>query len=295
MTSPAAAAEQEETPLPGDWGPDLLDAILSSPNPQAGEALLRAAFAAGPAVIPRLEAALKDDRTAEFAAQALAFIGGEKALAVLWKLQTDPRDLNLRRFYYGALGEYASPQATQILSEVINRSDAEPDRTVTEAAILALTVHSDATLVPKLKEAAAKLQDVVIRDDLDNALAVIEARSKYLATPEGKKAGSSIEQAVRTYFYPALEPPPPETPSKPPTKPATPEPSLVKVNIQQLTFSPDNSRALARVVFEDPTALAYYDMVLQKQYGEWAVANVWLGSEAEKTPPAPAKAPAKQP
>jgi len=39
------------------------------------------------------------------------------------------------------------------------------------------------------------------------------------------------------------------------------------------------------VVFQDPSALANYDMVLQKQYGDWIIASVWLGEETEKTPP----------
>ncbi|HZP00638.1 MAG TPA: hypothetical protein VFD30_10120 [Terriglobia bacterium] len=284
------AFEQEEAPLPGDWGPDLLYAILNSPNPEAGEDLLRAAFAAGQEIIPKLEAALKDDRTAEFAAQSLAFIGGEKALDLLWKLQKDPRDLNLRRFYYGALGEYDAPEATQVLLDVIRRSDSEPDRTVTEAAILALTLSSDLKVVPRLKDAAAKLQDVVIRDDVENAVAVIQSRAKFLATPEGKKAGGSIEQAVRTYFYPALQPPPPGAPPGTAEKSGSHATPVVKVEVQRLTFSPDKSRALARVIFEDPTAVANYDMILQKRYGNWMIASVWLGTEAEKAPPpAPAK------
>jgi hypothetical protein len=51
-----------------------------------------------------------------------------------------------------------------------------------------------------------------------------------------------------------------------------------------LAFSPDKTRALARVTFEDPSAVANYDMVLQKRYGEWFVASVWLGGEREKAP-----------
>ena len=46
-------------------------------------ALFHASFAAGPDLVPFLEASLKDDRTAEFAAQSLAFIGGDKALKIL--------------------------------------------------------------------------------------------------------------------------------------------------------------------------------------------------------------------
>ena len=198
-TTSAPAAEEEEKPLPGDWAVALLDAMERSPNPEAQDALLRAVAATGPAVIPQLEEALKDDRTAEFAAQALAFMGGEKAIQILWKLQSDPRDLNLRRFYYGALGEYDAPEATQTLLDVINRADAEPDRTVTEAAVVALTVRSDPKLLAPLREAQAKIQDVVIRLDLENALEVIERRGKYLASPQAKQAGGSVEAAVQTY------------------------------------------------------------------------------------------------
>ena len=95
---------EDEKPLPGDWAVDLLYRMLSSANPQAADDLLRAAAAAGPEIIPQLEEGLKEDGTAEFAAQALAYIGGPKALEILWKAVGDPRDLNLRRFYYGALG-----------------------------------------------------------------------------------------------------------------------------------------------------------------------------------------------
>jgi hypothetical protein len=291
--APAATDAEEEQPLPGDWAPELLDAILSSPNEEAQFALLRATFAAGPAVIPQLAVALKDDRTAEYAAQSLAYIGGDQALPILWKLLPDPRDLNLRRFTYGALAEFDSPQATDLLFDVINKSDNEPDRTVTESAVIALTVRTDTTLLPRLIASEKKLQDVVIRDDLDNARTVIEERAKYLASPEGKKSGGSIESAVRTYFIPALEPPlPPETaaPSpdrkvvgKTPTVP-TPEKSrpLVSVDVRSVTLSPDKNRALARVVFEDPSSLAYYDFVLQKRFGNWTIASVWLGPEVEK-------------
>jgi hypothetical protein len=285
--APATGSETEETPLPGDWAPELLDAILSSPNEQASEALYRAVFAAGPSVIPQLEEALKDDRTAEFAAQSLAFIGGDKALGILGKLVTDPRNLNLRRFYYGALGEFDSPQATDLLFEVINRSDSEPDRSVTEAALIALTVRSDPKLLARMREAESKLRDVVIRDDLDNARAVIEGRANYLASPEGKKGRGSAEDAVRTYFIPALLPPPPPPTSKVPT-PRVPEKSEVKVEIRNLTLAPDKTRALAKVTFEDSSAVAQYDIVLQKRYGDWTVASVWLGPEYEKPQPKPA-------
>ncbi len=282
QANPAEISELagDDSVLPGDWAPELLWAILSSPNPAASESLYHAAFAAGPSLVPQLVAALKDDRTAEFAAQSLAFIGGEPALNALWKLQEDKRDLNLRRFCYGALGEFDSPQATDALFNVIEHSDSEPDRTVTEAAILALTVRSDSKVLARIKAAESKVRDVVIKDDLENASAVIGQRAKYLATPEGQKAGGSLEAAVRTYFIAALEPPPP-APGRQPEKPA------VKVDIRQLTFSPDKTRALARVTFEDPSAIAYYDMVLQKRAGNWTLASVWLGQEEEKPAAAP--------
>jgi len=290
--APAAAGAEEDQPLPGDWGPELLYSILSSPNEEAQFGLVRAAFAAGPAIIPQLSAALMDDRTAEYAAESLAYIGGDQALPALWKLLSDPRDLNLRRFTYGALAEFDSPQATDALFDVISKSDNEPDRTVTEAAVIALTVRTDTNLLPRLIASGKKLQDVVIRDDLDNARAVIEERAKYLASPEGKKSGGSIESAVRTYFIPALEPPSPETGTVAPAwksagkasvTPSQEKPrSLVRVDVRSVTLSPDQNRALARVVFQDPTAMAYYDFVLQKRSGNWTLASVWLGPEVEK-------------
>lgn len=293
--APPTLLTEEEAPLPGDWAPQLLDAILGSPNAEARDALYRAAFAAGPGIVPQLEAALKDDRTAEFAAQSLAFISGARALEILWKLVSDPRDLNLRRFYYGALGEFDSKEAVETLLSVINHADAEPDRTVTEAAIIALTVRSEPSLVPQLREVAKKVKDVVIRDDLENASEVIERRAKYLASPEGKATGVSIERAVRTYFKPALEPPlPAPVPPAASKRQHAPTPPTVEVKIMNLAFSPDKTRALARVVFEDPSARADYDMVLQKRFGEWTIASVWLGLEAEKTPPEPAPKQARE-
>jgi len=291
--APAVTGDDGEQPLPGDWAPELLDGILSSANEEAQYTLLRATFAAGPAIIPQLTEALKDDRTAEYAAQSLAFIGGDQALPVLWKLLSDPRDLNLRRFTYGALAEYISPQATDLLFDAINKSDDEPDRTVTECALIALTVRTDTTLLSRITASEKKLQDVVIRDDLDNARAVIEERAKYLASPEGKKSGGSIESAVRTYFIPALETPPAAevkatTPVGKTVEKLSPAPALtktqplVKVDVRNVTFSPDKNRALARVVFEDPTAIAYYDFVLEKRSGNWGLASVWLGPEMEK-------------
>ena len=232
-------SEQGQAPLPNDWAAELLDGILSAPNAEAADSLFRAAFAAGQGIIPQLAEALKDDRTAEYAAQSLAFIGGEEALQILWKLQEDKRDLNLRRFYYGALAEYEAEQATQTLFEVIHKSDSEPDRTVTEAAILALTVRTDPKLPDLIRQAEKKVNDVVIHDDLENALDVIQIRSKYLATLEGKKAGGSIDAAVRTYFIPALQPPPPSPLDAEPHR--APPKSEVKVEIQNLTFSPDQA------------------------------------------------------
>lgn len=307
-----AAPVEDDKPLPGDWAVELIDAAEHSPNAEARDALYRAAMATGPAIIPQLEEALKDDRTAEFAAQALAFIGGEKAIQILWKLQSDQRDLNLRRFYYGALAEFDAPEAAQTLLAVINRADEEPDRTVTEAAVIALSVRSDPKLVAPLREAQAKIKDVVIRLDLENAADVIEQRAKYLAAPPAKKTGASVEEAVRTYFAPALisseapgaVPPAPAKPAGDRSSPAAAAPKAaagraaatkpsvaveppVKVQVQQLTFSPEKTRVLARVTFEDPSAVANYDMVLQKRYGEWFVASVWLGAESEKAPATP--------
>jgi hypothetical protein len=183
---------------------------------------------------------------------------------------------------------------------------------VTEAAIIALTARSDADLLPGLRAAEKRVTDIVIRDDLENAIDVIEARAKYLATPQGKSAGGSVEQAVRTYFHPALEPSPAvaepagqtlrgsvphHSPAQTPAKGAkaanggAPSPAQSKpgasVEIQNLTFSPDKTRALAHVVFQDPMALANYDMVLKKESGDWVIASVWLGNEVEKTPPGP--------
>jgi hypothetical protein len=292
--APAPPNSEDDELLPGDWGPALLYGIVSSPNGEAESALLRAAFAAGPAIIPQLTEALKDDRTAEFAAQSLAYIGGNDALPVLSKLLSDPRDLNLRRFTYGALAEFDTPEATDLLFDAINKSDNEPDRTVTESAVIALTVRTDTSLLPRLAAAGKKLQDVVIRDDLENARTVIEERAKYLASSAGKKSGVSVEAAVRTYFIPALEPlepapgptarPVPGKPgaAKPPVHVSAPPRPAVSVDVRSVTLSPDGTRALAQVVFEDPTAMAYYDFVLVKHLGDWTLASVWLGPEVEK-------------
>jgi hypothetical protein len=291
--------EAAENQCSGNWAPELLDAILNSPNAQARDALLDAAFAAGPAIVPDLEKALEDDRTAEFAAQSLAFIGGGKAIEALAKLMQDPRDLDLRRFYYGALAEFEHPQATKLLLYVVGRGDEEQDRTVTEAAILALTVRSDPSLVSPLKEIHARLRDVVIKDDVENALDVIQFRAGYLASPQGAKTQGSIEQAVRTYFIPALEVRPVSGVSKPAaspsatpavttgSKPAKPARPVVSVDVAGIAYSPDRTRALAHVIYDNPLGTAYYDLVLQKQYGNWTLASVWLGSEVEKPMPEP--------
>jgi hypothetical protein len=44
-------------------------------------------------------------------------------------------------------------------------------------------------------------------------------------------------------------------------------------------------RALAHVIFDNPSGTAYYSLVLQKRYGDWTLASVWLGSEIEKPMP----------
>jgi hypothetical protein len=289
--------EDNDSPPPGDWAPELLDAIVNSSNAAARDTLLDATFAAGQAIVPQLEKALQDDRTAEFAAQSLAFVGGGKAIEALSHLMEDPRDLNLRRFYYGALAEFEHPQATKLLLTVVAHGDEEQDRTVTEAAILALTVRSDPSLVAPLKEIHSKLTDIVIKDDVENALDVVEVRARYLASPEGKKADPSIEQVVRTYFIPALEVPSGSGVHKPAVSPSTtpatataaklsnPVAPAVKVSVEGVTYSPDRDRALAHVIFDNPSGTAYYSMVLQKRYGDWTLASVWLGSEIEKPMP----------
>jgi hypothetical protein len=283
--------EDNDSPPPGDWAPELLDAIVNSSNAAARDTLLDAAFAAGEPIVPQLEKALQDDRTAEFAAQSLAFVGGGKAILALSHLMEDPRDLNLRRFYYGALAEFEHPQATKLLLTVVGHGDEEQDRTVTEAAVLALTVRSDPSLVAPLWEIHSRLKDIVIKDDIENALDVIQVRARYLASPEGKKSDGSVEQAVRTYFMPAFELPsgsgfhrPAATPSTgaTPTKSSNPVTPAVKVSVEGVTYSPNRDRALAHVIFDNPSGTAYYSMVLQKQYGNWTLASVWLGSEVEK-------------
>jgi hypothetical protein len=287
--TPADSPADAGDPLPGDWAPELLDGILSAQNPTAGESLYDAAFAAGPGLIPQLQAALKDDRTAEFAAQALAFLGGDQAEQILQTLVSDPRDLDLRRFYLGSLGEYPAPELERLLLNAVAKSDAEPDRTVTEAAIWALTVRSEPDLPDQMKRAEAGIQDVAIRDELDNARQVIEARLAYLASPAGRDAAGSLDQAVRTYFIGAL-PKEPAPAARPAAASARHEPPGPTLTVKRTIFSPDQTRALAHVTFEDSEASANYDMILQKQLGDWKVVSVWEGPENEK-PEAPAENP----
>lgn len=277
-------AQERNQLLNRKWSPAKLYAILTSPNPEEGENLYRAAFEAGPTIIPKLEAALQDDRTAEFAAQVLAYIGGPTALADLAKLVHDPRNLDLRRFYYGALGSSDNPQAIRILLDKVRTSDHEPDRTVTRDAILALSISSDASLVPKLKEAEREVTDPVIQDDIETAATVIGLRAQYLASPGGKGAWDSVNQAIRTYFMPALL----ELPSG---DGAAAEDSHVEIHIRNVTYSPGKNRVLAAVDFESPRAVASYQMVVQKVAAQWKVASVWLGDEHEK--PQPVTPPAK--
>lgn len=291
VTSPAGSAANPPTATdqnemqPGDWAPELLDAILTSSNSRAADYLYDAAFGAGPAVIPQLQAALRDDRTAEFAAQCLAYLGGERAFRALATLVTDPRNLDLRRFFLGSLGEYHTPEVTRLLLNAVEKSDQEPDRTVTEAAIWALTVRSDSSLVPELRQAESKIQDFVIHDDVDDALHVIDARASYLASAEGKRAGGSIAEAVRGYFVAALETPAASDAKRAADAGPTPPPPSAKAEVERVTFTPDRTRALAHVTFEDPEAMAEYNIVLQKQLGDWVVVSVWVMSQTEKPQP----------
>jgi hypothetical protein len=310
----ATAPASSEIPdyVPGDWAAALLDGMINGDNLESRDSLLDAAFSAGPRIISELKDALKDDRTAEFAAQALAYISGPDAIRILAQLLGDRRDLNLRRFYYGALAEFTAPESNNALFYALSQADVEPDRTVTEAAILALTARQDPSLLPVLESAAGKIHDVVLRDDLENAIDVIRKRAKELKSPAGLALGGSVEGAVKTYFLPALVAPgPPATAAAPAAhapKPvsagsgtrlpraantmpppvhksaAAPEPPA-NVAVRRLTFSPDKSRALAHVALDTPEAIAYYDLILQKHAGDWYVASVWLGTEIEKPPP----------
>lgn len=268
------------------WAPALLYGIISSPRPGALDSLYDAAFAAGPVIVPQLQEALKDDRTAEFAAQCLAFIGGGQAFSALSKLVSDPRNLGLSRYYYGALGEVDTPQANNYLLDVIRNANQQPDRTVTEAAIIALTVHRTASVIPELKQTESKLTDPVIQDDLDNAISVIQTRAQYTAAH--KSGEGSLQQALNYYFEPALESAPGRAPMpngasrgaavKPQVQPASPG---AKVEIEHVEFSPNQTRALARVKFEDEGVGETYRIVMQKRYGDWTVASVWLSRRIE--------------
>lgn len=289
MTSaslPAQVEQERSALLQNPWDPAKLYAILTAQDPKVSENLYRAAFAAGPAIIPKLEIALKDDRTAEFAAQTLAYFADDRSLAILETLLKDPRDLDLRRFYYGALGGPGTPRSTEILMTKVRASDHEPDREVTRNAILALSISSDAALVPRLRQAQMQITDPVIQDDIETAAMVVELRAKFMATPAGKSAGSSVEQAIRSYFMPALEPPSAATN-------AGQQNAGVEVHVKDLTYSPDKLRVLAAVDFENPEAVASYHIVLKKGQGGWKVASVWLGEEREKPQPPANPAPQK--
>ena len=63
----------------------------------------------------------------------------------------------------------------------------------------------------------------------------------------------------------------------------------MEIKVRNLTWSPDKTRVLAAVDFENPEAVAPYQMVLQKTQGGWKVASVWLGDEREKPQPAESK------
>lgn len=275
VSSSEAVAQERIELLNENWSAEKLYAILSSPNPEASKSLYRAAFAAGPAIIPKLESWLEDDRTAEFAAQVLAYLGGKRALADLAELVHDTRNLDLRRFYYGALGESDSPRSVGILLNKIRTSDQEPDRTVTRDAILAFSASSDPALISKLRQAEKEVTDPVIQDDIETAATVIGLRAKYLASPAGKNSGDSVNQAIRTYFMPALE-------QAPEGSGTVQQESSVDINIKHLTYSPDKDRVLAAVDFENPQAVASYQLVLQKNQTGWKVASVWLGQERKK-------------
>ena len=123
---------------------------------------------------------------------------------MLWRLLSDPRDLNLRRFTYGALAEFDSPQATDILFDAINKSDNEPDRTVTESAVIALTVRTKPlcrACLPRKKNFRTSSSATTWTTP---GKSLKSGPSTWL--PQGKHSGGSIESAVRTYFIPALEP-----------------------------------------------------------------------------------------
>lgn len=279
VPSPNPVAQDRNKLLNEKWSPAKLYAILNSSDPQTRQDLYRAAFAAGPVIIPKLQNALKDDRTATFAAQTLAYIGGSKAIPILASLVNDPRNLDLRRFYYGALGGSDNPHDIEILLSKIRNANHEPDRTVSRDAILALSTISDASLVPKLNQAEEEVTDPVVSDDINTAAAVIGLRTKYLASPAGKDSGRSVKSAIRTYFMPALETSSGGDADHPEMH--------VEIHVRNLTYSPDRTRALAYVDFENPQAVAAYRLVVAKKASGWKVVSVWLGSERDRQPQAP--------
>lgn len=276
---PGPVVQERGMLLHQKWSPARLYSILTSHDPQAREDLYRAAFAAGPAIIPKLENALKDDRTATFAAQVLAYFGDAQSIAILAKLVNDPRNLDLRRFYYGALGGRNNPHDIDILLNKIQTSDHEPDRLVTRDAILALSISSDPVLVPRLRQAEKDVTDPVIQDDIETAARVVSLRARYLASPAGKAAGHSLKQAIRSYFMPALEP--------------AQESSQAGIRVRNLTYSPNRERVLAAVDAENPMAVAVYHLVLQKDQAGWKVASIWLGEEYDKSHPSSQQVPQK--
>lgn len=283
LSNPAQRTEGPAASTTRDaWAPELLYSIISSPNPTALNSLYDAAFAAGTSIVPQLQSALNDDRTAEFAAQSLAFVGSDSAFKILSTLMSDPRNLDLSRFFYGALAEINTPQANAVLLNALRSANSQPDRTVTEAAIVALTVQDRSALAPELEQAKAKLTDPVIQDDLENAIGIIEARAKYRATPAGRNPGGSMQQGINLYFEPALAAAPPAGSGL----------SRAKAEIEHVQFNPDETRALARVTFDDAGVKANYRMVLAKRYGNWRVVSVWIVMARQQVPATPAPKPA---
>jgi hypothetical protein len=275
------------------WVPNLLYGIIDSSNRSALDALYDAAFAAGPALVPELDAAaIADDRTAEFAAQSMAFIGGSQSINALANLLHDPRNLDLRRYYYGALGLAEGPANSQILINAIRHANDEPDRVVTDAAIVALTVRSDPSLLPPLQQTETKITDPVIQGDLANAISIIQTRARYLASRGGQVTARSIQQAIHTYFIPAFQSVPAAARGRNGAQRARATGSgparRAGFVIQHVEYSPDHDRALARVRFEDGEAIAHYWLVLQKEGSGWEVDTAWLGAERERSgPPGP--------
>ncbi len=267
----------------GTWAVILMDEILNAPNPAARDHLLRSGFAAGSGIIPSLEKALADDRTAEFAAQLLAFFGNDRALNVLQKLEKDPRDLALRRFFYGALGEFNTPNSREKLLQVVSQADSEQDVAVTEMAILALTVASDPAAAGRLKELSSGLGSILIQDELQSAVEVMDIRAGYLERARKEfPDGFSVQQAVEGYFVGAGIGDVATGRGPGGTRPGSALPP-VQLHIENLTFSPNSLRVLARVRLEDPEGSASYDLVLQQRLGSWEMASVWTVSVDRNT------------